>query len=145
MLLQDTLWSLVRFYPLSRSCYWIYFTMLFFICPDTRRLVMHFGLFQFLVAQNANLPTPTVSSEMLSIFQCLFLLKVMQGFLKLPGCSCWSENFSGCSQLLISKGNVIPGSTSTLSWSAAFPKAQHLCQRQAHVSTHRFLWHTGFY
>lgn len=70
---------------------------------------------------------------MLSIFQCLFLLEVMQGFLKLPGCSHWNENFSGCDHLLISKGNIILRSTNTLSWGAAFTKVQYLCQRESHL------------
>lgn len=66
------------------------------------------------VSSERLMPTPTVSSEMLSIFQCLFLLEVMQGCQKLLGCSCWSK-LSGCDHLLISKGIVIPGSTNTLS------------------------------
>lgn len=110
--------------------------------PRHQKISYAFCSFLISVAQDEDLPTPIVSSEMISIFQCLFLLEVMQGFLKLPECSCWSEHLSGCGHLLISKGNVIPGSTNTLSCSVAFPKVQYLCQRDAHLFLHtsgRFL------
>lgn len=98
---------------------------------------MHFALFQFLVAQNANLPTPTVSSEMLSIFQCLFLLKVMQGFLKLPGCSCWRtfQDVVNC---------LFPRETSSQEAQALFLEVLHFPRCNTSVREKRMFLHTGF-